>query len=167
MRQSSPRGGKRVPEKAADGKPVGAPFAIFASPDSFQHSVPPMRHNLTAADPEGTRPSFFGARRLIAGLVIGATVIWAGVAFAQEAYLSHKLSQQVAALRTENAVIAAQNQAYRKDVQGITSGSASEEEARRSGYARPNEHLYLVTVSPSPSPTPPPSASPTSSPRSH
>jgi cell division protein FtsB len=88
---------------------------------------------------------------------------WAGVAFAQEAYLSHRLSQQVYDMRKQNADIAAQNTGYRKDVQGLTSGTADEEEARLNGYAKPNEKLYLVTTPPSPSPSP--SASPSHSPR--
>ncbi|HYM67633.1 MAG TPA: hypothetical protein VEW68_10095 [Patescibacteria group bacterium] len=99
-------------------------------------------------------------------MAVAIAVIWAAIAFVQEAALSHKLSQQAAALRDQNAVIAAQNRAYSKDVQGITSGTADEEEARQNGYARPNERLYLVTITPSPSapPSPSPSASPRHSP---
>ena len=82
---------------------------------------------------------------------------------AQEAFVSHRLLQQAADLRHQNVVIAAQNQGYKKDVQAITSGSANEEEARLNGYAKPNEHTYLVTTPPSPSPTPPASAAPTPS----
>jgi cell division protein FtsB len=96
---------------------------------------------------------------LVVAVVFGA-LLWAGVAFAQEAYIGHRLSQQVADLRHQNTVLAAQNQGYKKDVQAITSGTASEEEARLNGYARPQERLYLVTAAPTPSPTPPPSASP-------
>jgi Septum formation initiator. len=99
-------------------------------------------------------------------VVLGA-MIWAGIAFAQEAYIGHKLSQQVADLRHQNTVLAAQNQGYKKDVQAITSGAADEEEARLNGYAKPQERLYLVTAAPSPSPTPSPSPSPSASPRSH
>jgi cell division protein FtsB len=96
---------------------------------------------------------------------IVAAAIWAGVAFAQEAYIGHKLSQQAADLRHQNAVLAAQNQGYHRDVQAITSGAAAEEEARLNGYAKPQERLYLVTAAPSPSPTPSPSPSP--SPHTH
>lgn len=97
---------------------------------------------------------------LAAVLVVG---LWVGWAFVQEAYLSHKLSQQAADLRHQNAVLAAQNIGYKKDVQAITSGSANEEEARLNGYAKPNERTFLVTTPPSPSPTPPTAASPTPS----
>lgn len=117
---------------------------------------------LTAA---GTvRTSSFGLRGAVVLIVAGALLVWAGIAFAQEAYLSHKLSQQVADMRRQNAEIAAQNAGYKKDVQAMTSGTADEEEERLSGYAKPNERLYLVTVA-TPSPTPPPSPSP--SPKAH
>jgi len=87
--------------------------------------------------------------------------LWVGYAFAQEAYLSHKLSQQAADIRHQNAVLAGQNQGYKKDVQAITSGSANEEEARLNGYAKPSERTFLVTTPPSPSPTPVASPAPT------
>jgi cell division protein FtsB len=105
--------------------------------------------------------SAFGVRRallIVAVLVLGA---WTVYAFAQEAYIGHKLSQQAADLQRQNAVLAAQNQGYHKDVQAITSGAANEEEARLNGYARAQERLYLVTVAPSPAPpSPTPSPSP-------
>jgi cell division protein FtsB len=99
-------------------------------------------------------------RHLVMLAVFLVVAMWVGWAFVQEASLSHKLSQQAADLRHQNAVLAAQNVGYKKDVQGITSGSASEEEARLNGYAKPNEKTYLVTTPPSPSPTPPAGASP-------
>jgi cell division protein FtsB len=111
------------------------------------------------------RKSAFGLRR---ALLVGAVLVvaaWAIYAFAQEAYIGHKLSQQAAALHQQNMALAAQNQGYRKDVQAITSGTASEEEARLNGYARANERVYLVTVAPSPSPAPPtPAATPSRTP---
>ena len=108
------------------------------------------------------RTSAFGMRHALVVAAVFGALVWAGVAFAQEAYIGHKLSQQVADLRHQNAVLGAQNQGYKKDVQALTSGTASEEEARLNGYARPQERLYLVTAAPTPSPSPPPSASPRS-----
>ena len=109
------------------------------------------------------RTSAFGVRHVVVIAVVLAALIWAGVAFAQEAFIGHKLSQQVADLRHQNVVLAAQNQGYKKDVQGITTGTADEEEARLNGYSKPQERLYLVTA-PSPSPTPAASPSPAGSP---
>jgi len=98
-------------------------------------------------------------RHAVIGAAVGVALIWAAVAFVQEAALSHKLSQQAAGMRNQNAMIASQNQAYRRDVQGITSGTADEEEARQNGYAKSTERLYLVSIAPSPSPSPNPSPS--------
>jgi cell division protein FtsB len=104
-------------------------------------------------------------RHAVLTSVILAASIWAGVAFVQEAYIGHRLTQQVVDLRKQNTVLAAQNRGYKKDVQAITSGAADEEEARLNGYAKPQERLYLVTAASSPSPAP--AASPSASPRSH
>ena len=98
------------------------------------------------------RTNSFGVRKTVVGLAAAAALVWAGIAFAQEAYIGHKLGQQVSDLRKQNTEIAAQNAGYRKDVQGLTNGTADEEEARLNGYAKPNEKTYLVTTPPSPSP---------------
>ena len=128
-----------------------------------------MRQN-KALIPVGTvRTISFGLRQTVVLILGGAALIWGGIAFAQEAYLSHKLSQQVSDLRKENADIAAENAGYKKDVQGLTSGTANEEEARLNGYAKPNEKTYLVTTQPTPSPSPSTAArpSPSPSPKAH
>ena len=111
----------------------------------------------------------FGVRHAVLAAAACVGLVWAGIAFAQEAYIGHKLSQQVADLRAQNALLDAQNQGYRKDVQAITSGAADEEEARLNGFTRPNERLYLVAPIPTPSPTPraSPKPSPTTSPKTH
>jgi cell division protein FtsB len=110
------------------------------------------------------RTSAFGVRHVVVMAVVLVALIWAGIAFAQEAFIGNKLGQQVADLRHQNVVLAAQNQGYKKDVQAITSGTADEEEARLNGYSKPQERLYLVTAAPSPSPTPAATASPSASP---
>jgi len=110
------------------------------------------------------RTSAFGVRHAVVIAVVLVALIWAGIAFAQEAYIGHKLGQQVADLRHQNLVLAAQNQGYKKDVQAITSGTANEEEARLNGYSKPQERLYLVTAAPLPSPTPAATASPSAPP---
>lgn len=126
-----------------------------------------MRYNRVIVASGTLRTSAFGMRHALVMAIVLVAMIWAGIAFAQEAFIGHKLSQQVADLRNQNTVLAAQNQGYKKDVQGITSGAADEEEARLNGYAKPQERLYLVAAVPSPSPTPLPSPSPSASPRSH
>jgi cell division protein FtsB len=123
-----------------------------------------MRYNRVVVASGTLRTSAFGVRHAVAIAVVIAALIWAGVAFAQEAYVGHRLSQQVTDLRNQNVVLSAQNQGYKKDVQAITSGAADEEQARLNGYSKPQERLYLVTAAPSPSPTRPAAASPSASP---
>ena len=122
-----------------------------------------MRNGKVLVAAGSVRTGGLSMRHAVTSVVFLVVAIWVGYAFAQEAYLSHKLTQQAADLRHQNAVIASQNQGYKKDVQAITSGSANEEEARLNGYAKPNERTFLVTTPPSPSPTPvaSPSATPT------
>jgi cell division protein FtsB len=120
-----------------------------------------MRNSKVLVAAGSVRTGRLSMRHAVTSVVFLVVAIWVGYAFAQEAYLSHKLTQQAADLRHQNAVIASQNQGYKKDVQAITSGSANEEEARLNGYAKPSERTFLVTTPPSPSPTPVASPSPT------
>jgi hypothetical protein len=120
-----------------------------------------MRNSKVLVAAGSVRTGGLSMRHAVTSVVFLVVAIWVGYAFAQEAYLSHKLTQQAADLRHQNVVIASQNQGYKKDVQAITSGSANEEEARLNGYAKPSERTFLVTTPPSPSPTPAASPSPT------
>jgi cell division protein FtsB len=122
-----------------------------------------MRYSTTLSPAGTSRSLTLGVRRLAILLLLAAGAIWAGYAYVQEAYLGHKLTQQVSDLHRQNSVIATQNQGYHKDIQALTSGAANEEEARLNGYSRPQERLYLVTATPSPAP-PSPSPSPRGSP---
>jgi cell division protein FtsB len=114
-----------------------------------------MRHSKAIVAAGSVRTSAHGVRRTIVIAVVAVLAVWTAYAFAQEAYIGHKLSQQVADLHQQNARLSAENNGYRKDVKSLTSGAADEEEARLSGYARATEHLYLVTAPPSPTPAPP------------
>ncbi|TMG58271.1 MAG: hypothetical protein E6H83_12170 [Chloroflexi bacterium] len=113
-----------------------------------------MKYSNKPTTAAGTlRVSAFTLRSTLILIAAGIVLMWAAVAFAQEAYISQRLGQQVSELRTQNAQIAAQNAGYRKDVEALSNGTADEEEARMSGFAKPNERMFLVTT-PSPSPTP-------------
>jgi cell division protein FtsB len=126
-----------------------------------------MRYSKVIVATGSVRSGAFGVRHVLLFAVVALAVLWAGVAFAQEAYVGHKLSQQAADLRQQNTVLAAQNQGYHKDVQALTSGAADEEEERLNGYAKPQERLYLVTAAPSPVPSPSPSPRASASPGTH
>lgn len=79
---------------------------------------------------------------LLAALLIA--VAWVGYAFAQEVFLNHRLNAQAAELRQRNAITAAQNDGYRRDLLASTAGAAADEDARQHGYARPDERIYVV-----------------------
>lgn len=123
-----------------------------------------MRHSKALVVAGSVQTRALGLRHAVIAAVALVAVVWAGVAFVQEAALSQRLTQQVSDLRRQNAAISAQNAGYQKDVQELSNGAADEEEARLSGFAKPNEKTYLVA---SPSPAPPASASPSPSPKSH
>ena len=114
-----------------------------------------MRHSKATVAAGSVRSSGRAVRRTIIVAVVAVVAVWVAYAFAQEAYIGHKLSQQVADLHQQNSRLAAENKGYRKDVLSTTSGAANEEAARQSGYARPGERVYLITEAPSPSPSPP------------
>jgi hypothetical protein len=114
-----------------------------------------MRHSKATPAAGLLRSTAHGVRRIIIVGVIAVVAAWTAYAFAQEAYIGHKLSQQVADLHHQNSLLAAQNNGYRKDVQSVTTGAADEEQARLNGYARAAERLYLVTAPASPTPAVP------------
>src|SRR5438309_9638239 len=101
-----------------------------------------MRQNRALSVAGSVRTSSLGVRNLGVLVAIGIVLVWAGIAFAQEAYISHKLSQQVSDLRLQNADITGQDAGYHKDVPALTSGAAQQEEARLNCYAKPNGRLY-------------------------
>ena len=82
--------------------------------------------------------------------------LWMLGSLLQELSLNHSLSQQAAGLRERNAALATTNDGYRKDISAISSGAAAEEEARKDGYARSDERLYIVATPPPSTPPPAP-----------
>ena len=75
-----------------------------------------------------------------------AVAIWVAYAFAQEMLLNHQLNAQAADLRRQNAVVAAQNQGYRRNLLASSAGTTAGEDARVHGYARGDERVYVVGV---------------------
>ena len=119
-----------------------------------------MRYAEALTPPGTPRPRTPGLRRLFIVVFVLAVAAWALWGYAQEAYLVHRLASQASDLRNQNALLAAQNQGYHRDIQALSNGTADEEEARQNGYSRPYEKVYLVTQPPPPSPSPAPSPSP-------
>lgn len=115
-----------------------------------------MRYAAALTPPGTPRPRTFGVRKPLFFVLFLVAAAWALYGYAQEAYIGHHLAQQVADLRNQNALITAQNDGYKKDIQGISNGSADEEEARQNGYSKPGEKVFLITAPPTPSPSPNP-----------
>jgi len=92
-------------------------------------------------------------RELLLLLVLSAVGLWMLWSFGQQLALSHRLGQQAAQLRQQNAATQAANDGYRRDMVAMASGGGAEEEARLNGYARSDEKLYLIAAPP-PQPAP-------------
>src|SRR5260221_12199362 len=111
-----------------------------------------MRYAAALTPPGTPRPRTRGLRKAVFAVAFLAAAAWALYGYAQEAYLGNRLGQQVSDLRNQNALIAAQNDGYRKDIQAISNGSADEEGARINRDTKTSEKGYLVTAAPSPTP---------------
>jgi cell division protein FtsB len=89
---------------------------------------------------------------------MAVVALWMAGSLAQELSLNAALSGQTGDLRARNAALRTTNDEYRRDIAAVSSGAAAEEEARRGGYARGDEKLYLVATPPPPTPAPRPKA---------
>ncbi len=85
---------------------------------------------------------------------IGVIGLWMTGSLVQELSLNQSLNQQAASLRAQNAGLRTTNAEYAKDISAVTSGAAAEEEARKDGYARSDEKVYLISTPPPPTPVP-------------
>jgi cell division protein FtsB len=111
-------------------------------------------HVLSTSEPKASRAKVHLAApdRLI-WLVVGAIVLWGMWAFGSELVLNLRLNHEVQTLRGGNAQLAASNEQTKKELAIGSSPGAMEEAARKSGFARPGEQVYVI-VKPSESATP-------------
>jgi cell division protein FtsB len=109
---------------------------------------------LNTSEPKASRAKVHLAApdRLI-WLVVGAIVLWGVWAFGSELVLNLRLNHEVQTLRDGNAQLAASNEQTRKELAIASSPGAMEEAARKSGFARPGEQVYVI-VKPSDSGAP-------------
>ena len=110
-------------------------------------------HVLSTSEPKASRAKVHLAApdRLI-WLVVGVIVLWGVWAFGSELVLNLRLNHEVQTLRDGNAQLAASNEQTKKELAIVGSPGAMEEAARKSGFARPGEQVYVI-VKPSDSAT--------------
>jgi cell division protein FtsB len=96
---------------------------------------------------------FVAPDRLI-WLATAAILLWGVWAFGSEVVLNLRLGHQIDQLKAQNAQLTADNAQAQRDLATAASPSAMEEEARKYGFARPSEEVYII-VKPSPSPAVP------------
>ena len=83
-------------------------------------------------------------------IVVGVIVLWGVWAFGSEMLLNLRLNAQVHALRVANAQLAQSNAQTRMELATAATAAAMEESARRQGYYKQGEQVYVI-VQPSPS----------------
>src|SRR2546421_4804097 len=102
-------------------------------------------HILSTSEPKASRAKVhLAAPDRVIWLVVAAIVLWGGWAFGSELMLNLRLTQEVQQLRDGNAQLAASNGQTRKEVSVAASPAAMEEAARRAGFARPGEQVYVI-----------------------
>ena len=111
-------------------------------------------HVLSTSEPKASRAKVHLAApdRLI-WVVVGAIVLWGVWAFGSELMLNLRLNHEVQTLRDINAQMATSNEQTRKELSVGGSPAAMEEAARKAGFARPGEQVYVI-VKPSDSGAP-------------
>jgi len=104
----------------------------------------------TTARPSRVKIRFVARDRLI-WLATLAILLWGVWAFGSEVVLNLRLGHQIDQLKAQNAQLAADNAQAQRDLATAASPSAMEEVARKYGFARPSEEVYII-VKPNPSP---------------
>jgi cell division protein FtsB len=109
---------------------------------------------LSTSEPKASRwKVHIAAPDRLIWVVVAAIVLWGVWAFGSELMLNLRLNHEVQALRDGNAQLAASNDQTRKELAVGGSPAAMEEAARKAGFARPGEQVYVI-VKPSDSGSP-------------
>ena len=77
-------------------------------------------------------------------VVVAAIVLWGVWAFGSELVLNLRLNHEVQQLREDNAQLAASNEQTRRQLTVAGSPAAMEEAARKAGFTRPGEQVYVI-----------------------
>jgi cell division protein FtsB len=100
---------------------------------------------LSTSEPKASRAKVHIAApdRLI-WIVVAAIVLWGVWAFGSELMLNLRLNHEVQALRDGNAQVAASNEQTRTQLGAGGSPAAMEEAARKAGFSKPGEQVYVI-----------------------
>ena len=100
---------------------------------------------MSTSEPKASRAKVHLAApdRLI-WVVVAAIVLWGVWAFGSELVLNLRLNHEVQQLREDNAQLAASNEQTRRQLTVAGSPGAMEEAARKAGFTRPGEQVYVI-----------------------
>ena len=79
-------------------------------------------------------------------VVVGGVILWGVWAFGSELWLNVRLAQQVESLKQQNASLGVSNEQVRNQLKVADSPAALEEAARKQGYARSSERVYVIVT---------------------
>jgi len=100
---------------------------------------------LNTSEPKASRAKVhLGAPDRLIWVVVAAIVLWGVWAFGSELVLNLRLNHEVQALRDGNAQLAASNEQTRQELAVGGSPAAMEEAARKAGFAKPGEQVYVI-----------------------
>jgi cell division protein FtsB len=100
---------------------------------------------LSTSEPKASRAKVhLAAPDRVIWIVVAAIVLWGVWAFGSELVLNLRLNQEVQSLRQGNAQLAAGNEQMRKEQAVAGSPGSMEEAARKAGFARPGEQVYVI-----------------------
>jgi cell division protein FtsB len=100
---------------------------------------------LSTSEPKASRAKVhLAAPDRVIWLVVAAIVVWGVWAFGSELMLNLRLNAEVQSLRQGNAQLAASNDEARRQAAVAGSPGAMEEAARKAGFAKPGEQVYVI-----------------------
>ena len=129
----------RAALRLAGGVPIIGPFRA-----RLDHATNPD-HILSTSESKASRAKVhLAAPDRVIWIVVAAIVVWGVWAFGSELMLNLRLNAQVQSLRQGNAQLAASNDQTRRQLAVAGSPSAMEEAARRAGFTKPGEQVYVI-----------------------
>jgi cell division protein FtsB len=119
--------------------PIIGPFS-----GRLDHHTDPD-HVLSTSEPKASRAKVhLAAPDRVIWIVVGGIVLWGLWAFGSELMLNLRLNHEVQSLRDSNARLSAANDQTRRELAASGSPASLEESARKAGFSRPGEQVYVI-----------------------